>query len=102
MEAVIEPGGEARLPIGVTIILGALTFAALRQGAYHQWQHQVFAVLAIFGAAALVHVTLTSSLTRIIGFATIPLLASTLLSTLLANDRSNASSTFLLLSLIHI
>lgn len=96
-----EPSAKgSQLPVGVVVVLGALGFAAHRQGAYHEWQHLVFGALVAVGALALLPRAIRSSTTKTIGLAVAPLLASSLLSLGLAEDRSNATSTFVLIALI--
>lgn len=92
----------SRLPAGVTVVLGALAFGAFRQGAYHESQHAVFAVLIGIGCVFLfAEPAARSSLPRV-GLIVAPLVAATALSTALSSDRSDAGSTFLLIGLVAI
>ena len=86
--------------IGALTLVGALTFASIRQGAYHESQHQLFAI--VMGAAGVVLLVVDRKW-RPLRFAAIvmtPLLASTILSTLLADDRNDSASTFLTIALV--
>ena len=74
--------------IGALTLVGALTFASIRQGAYHESQHQLFAI--VMGAAGVVLLVVDRKW-RPLRFAAIvmtPLLASTILSTLLATTET--------------
>jgi len=84
-----------RLPVGAILLFGALGFAVLRQGAYHQWQHQVFAVLV--GVAATTMVASRGGRAGLLTGALLisPLLLSTAVSLVFAQDRSDAGSTVL-------
>ncbi len=90
------------LSTGAIVLLGALVFGVLRQGAYHQWQHQVFAALVL--GVGLVMLTRAPDRSSLVGAALIisPLVVSSLVSTALSNDRGDAGSTFLTLALVAI
>ena len=88
------------LPAGITVVIGALLLGAYQQGAYHQTQHQLFAVLVgVGGLLLLAESQVRSALPRVLVIAA-PLVGSTVVSTALSDDRSDAGSTFLLLALL--
>lgn len=90
------------LPVGAIVLLGALVFAVLRQGAYHQWQHQVFAVLVVaVGVVILARAPDRSSLASA-ALIVSPLVVASLVSMAFSNDRGDAGSTFLTLALVGI
>lgn len=90
------------LSAGAIVLLGALAFGVLRQGAYHQWQHQVFAALVL--GVGLVMLARSPGRTSLASAALIvsPLVLSSLLSTALSDDRGDAGSTLLTLALVGI
>ncbi len=94
--------GERILPIGTTVLVAALLFAVLRQGAYHEWQHQVFAWLAIGAGLLLAIENLGRRALLMSAIIVSPLFVSSLISTALAADRSDARSTFLEIGLVGI
>ncbi len=95
-----EIDGEERLPVGAILLFGALVFAVLRQGAYHQWQHQVFAVLVGVAAAALLGSRQTLNALGRAALIIAPVAASTTISMVLSTDRSNAGSTVLEVAMV--
>lgn len=93
---------DLALPPSVLVLLIGLVFAAVRQGAYHQWQHQVFAFVVLFAGALQL---LDKHHRAALGWGLLvmaPLFASSLISALLSNDRSDAPSTFLTIGLVAI
>ena len=96
----IEISEEERLPVGAILLFGALVFAVLRQGAYHQWQHQVFAVLVGLAAAALLGSHQTLNALRSAALIIAPIAASTTISMALSTDRSDAGSTVLEVAMV--
>lgn len=95
-----EPAASRQIPAGTTLILAALVFAVLRQGAYHQWPHQVFAGLVVGAAALLLGNQAGRSAMAVAAVVVTPVLLSSLLSTALSDDRSDARSTILEIVLI--
>lgn len=90
------------MPVGAIVVLIGLVFASARQGAYHEWQHQVFATVVLFaGVLQLLNRRDRTALAWGLLVAA-PLFASSILSTLLADDRSDAASTFLTIGLVAI
>ncbi len=102
MSADSGAAAESRLPSGTIVVLGALVFAIVRQGAYHAWQHQVFTALLILGGAVLLAATNGRSEAKQIALAVSPLLLASMVSLALSEDRSNAGSTFLMIGLISV
>lgn len=94
-----ERSNIKRLPLGVSIILASLVFGSLRQGAYHLWQHQVFGFMVVVGGIAFLRFT-SLQMTRRVSVVVVPLLVSSVLSTWFSDERSNASSTFVLIGLV--
>ena len=88
-----------RIPIGMMIILASLVFATLRQGGYYLWQHQVFVALFGLGVVALAR-CLSLEGVKTVAAIVLPLVLSSVVSTALADDRSNAMSTFVLVGLV--
>ena len=89
------------LRVGVIVLLVALGIAMFRQGGYHQAQHQLFAILVLVSGIGLLASRHRASLI-FVGLAVLPLLASSALSTLVSEDRSDAASTFLTIALVAI
>lgn len=108
MSALTEPPAASvetpadGLSVGAIVLLGALLFAVVRQGAYHQSQHQVFALLMLgVGAALSIRAADRVALAAAMLIAS-PLVASSALSMLMSTDRSDARSTFLTIALVAI
>lgn len=87
-------------PVGTAMLLASLTFAVLRQGAYHQWQHQVFAWLVLGSAVLLVLVRSCRPALATAAVIVAPLFLSTAVSSVLSDDRTDARSTFLQILLV--
>lgn len=84
------------------MLVAALVFAVFRQGAYHQWQHQVFAWLTC-GAGLLLIAERAGRRALVLAAVIIsPLLISSLISTALSGDRSDSRSTLLEILLVAI
>lgn len=91
---------ERILPIGTTVLIAALLFAVLRQGAYHDGQHQVFAWVTL-GAGVLLAVDRAGRRALVVAMIVIgPVLLSSSLSTAMSAERSDARSTFLEIVLV--
>lgn len=88
------------MPVGTMVLLAAVVFAVLRQGAYHQWQHQVFAV--VVGIAAVALVASRDGLRSLTWAAIVvlPLFGSSIVSMLAATERSDARSTLLEIGMV--
>ena len=102
-DTTIRPTGgppTTRRPLGAVVLVGALAYGVWSQGAYHQWQHQVFAVLV--GVAAAVTGAMAIGRRALFTGAVIvsPLLVSSMLSIVLSSDRSDAGSTVLEILLV--
>ncbi len=89
-----------QIPAGTTLILAALVFAVFRQGAYHEWPHQVFAWLVVGAAALLLGNQAGRSAMTVAAVVITPVMLSALLSTALSSDRSDARSTVLEIALV--
>jgi len=95
----VESPSASSIPAGTIVILGALCFGAFRQGAYHEWQLQVFVAVVGLGAVMLAFVSHARAKVPAAALFVAPLFASSALSTYLSLDRSDARSTFLLIGL---
>ena len=93
---------DSRLPIAALVLLASLVFAVLRQGAYHQWQHQVFAVLVGAAGGALLTNKVGIRALRLAALVVSPLLVSSVISAVAASDRSDARSTILEIAMVGI
>lgn len=82
------------------MLFGALVFAVFRQGAYHQGQHIVFVVLIGSAGVLLLAEQHAQALSPRVLTALSPLLASSLVSTVVSEDRSDVASTFVLIGVL--
>ena len=99
MGGIAEQRRDDRLPAGAAIILASLVFGSLRQGAYHLWQHQVFVALLALGAILFLRQA-TVQMTLRVSLILAPLVLSSVVSVALAEARSDAASTFVLIGVI--
>jgi len=84
---------------GAFVLLVGLGVAAYRQGGYHEAQHRVLAVGVLVAGATLLVSRAFSSI-RLAASVVAPLALSTLVSVLAADDRGDAASTVLTVSLV--
>ena len=84
------------------LLLGALGFAIVARGAFFETAHQVLGALVVAaGVVLLLNERGRSAAVKAL-IITTPLFVASLISTLLANDRSDAASTFVAIGLVAI
>lgn len=89
-------------PLSALVVLGGLAYALFEQGAYHEHQHRLFAVVLALAGLMLV----ATPRERQAGLTSImiasPLFVSSVVSLLFSSDGTDAKSTFLLIAMVAI